>query len=1292
MTAPTEFLSLGKYNELNPVRDHIELHFVDLDPEDAVRRIHEELNARMDTERSRAIVFCHSRRATEEAAHAMNVLFADVDRFRAKAAHFHAGLEADARSSLVNRFKDGDVLVLFATKAFGMGMDIRNIHYAYHLGPSSTFEDYLQEVGRAGRDHDALEKAGFTNGERIKALCFATEDSYRKAQDRIQRDQVSWNDILNAFGIFREFFVRFNSGLGERLQAGYLPVPLNILSTSPQYRDRNQEPAGLYRTALYWMDRMGRMGSRYLVPALLEFKNDDRLDQAKTNTIPDEQVRRLHALVCEARNLGYAGQESTLVDGAYLIAQLGLTKRDDLFQIIIRARRQGHLTLKHEVRIDITELGRSEVLLRGGIENLTDGLWMVDAACSMANALIGSAKVYEAFEPEAEWLGQEWSTVIQGQLVDRFVAEMGGEEPVWQYLTTPSIRTMKQANEAFRIWLAGMDRSSQDRLRQMRRIVKGSALRMKCVFDLLRSEGAATCTSVIAEDNPSVRQRIVLKKAKKEVAGIMDRTTTDVRRLFEALHKIQGPVKDLGKVIIDAGLDERKFEEIEHCFVLLRKLGYIRFHGGLVPMAIEAELKDATPIGEQPGDEAVRTAYHDAIRLRKLRLIVLQAFSGIQDRSEQDDFIKEYFACRNADDIIALLELHLPKEKADAVLAAFREGALEEQVERLNSGQKAVYDADIRTNLCVKAGPGTGKTHTLVLRVARLIQKEHIPPNRILVLAYNRAVVEELKLRLKRLFTALGYHSLTRALKVQTFHGLMYSVLNRNGQVNVPMNEVKIRFAELMAEQGRAALGDYREVGFVFVDEFQDITAHRLATLKAIAPPGVACVTVIGDPNQSIYGYERVQDGAKGNIAPGPYYAKFNRLYGPQEMYLSLNYRSTQAIIATAMGTLPEGDRDLSLRSSRPFVTDLEDDSVTVVRDGDWTGSLNGLVASRKYDQIAVLFRSNRELYSAYPAANRIAAQADYHLRVKGSGAVYVKRREVAAALDMLRENPDAMEESVRRLEEQFPKWDASLLHEVRDAWKYYVEMVSQDQDQDQDGFRSFLADLTGREDGQLEELLRQYFGRTPRKEVILSTMHKAKGLEYQSVLLPPGNVAAPYGNHPNDMLGEAIAEERRVRYVACSRAKEKLVVHEGERERALNNGQANTTNNARGGLFVAPDNMNTVLSWKADQNRCAIVHRYIRDRVRVGDELSIRRLGNNYYVIHGDVEMELLMSSWVQGKLQAQQYVGLLVSAIVRYTADECQRYDLEKGKKYYQGWCPEAQAKGYIYMVEFHGEPKPI
>ncbi len=44
--------------------------------------------------------------------------------------------------------------MIVATKAFGMGVDISDIDRVYHVAPSSTFVDYIQEIGRAARDTD----------------------------------------------------------------------------------------------------------------------------------------------------------------------------------------------------------------------------------------------------------------------------------------------------------------------------------------------------------------------------------------------------------------------------------------------------------------------------------------------------------------------------------------------------------------------------------------------------------------------------------------------------------------------------------------------------------------------------------------------------------------------------------------------------------------------------------------------------------------------------------------------------------------------------------------------------------------------------------------------------------------------------------------------------------------------------------------------------------------------------------------------------------------------------------
>src|SRR5258707_1319874 len=65
---------------------------------------------------------------------------------------YHAGMEAEERTSVQHRFMTGDVDVIVATNAFGMGVDKADVRSVWHMAIPTSVEAYYQEAGRAGRD------------------------------------------------------------------------------------------------------------------------------------------------------------------------------------------------------------------------------------------------------------------------------------------------------------------------------------------------------------------------------------------------------------------------------------------------------------------------------------------------------------------------------------------------------------------------------------------------------------------------------------------------------------------------------------------------------------------------------------------------------------------------------------------------------------------------------------------------------------------------------------------------------------------------------------------------------------------------------------------------------------------------------------------------------------------------------------------------------------------------------------------------------------------------------------
>ena len=68
------------------------------------------------------------------------------------AAEFHGEMTANERMEIIKQYKSGEINMIFATNAFGMGIDIPDIRVVIHFMIPESAEQYYQEVGRAARD------------------------------------------------------------------------------------------------------------------------------------------------------------------------------------------------------------------------------------------------------------------------------------------------------------------------------------------------------------------------------------------------------------------------------------------------------------------------------------------------------------------------------------------------------------------------------------------------------------------------------------------------------------------------------------------------------------------------------------------------------------------------------------------------------------------------------------------------------------------------------------------------------------------------------------------------------------------------------------------------------------------------------------------------------------------------------------------------------------------------------------------------------------------------------------
>jgi len=501
--------------------------------------------------------------------------------------------------------------------------------------------------------------------------------------------------------------------------------------------------------------------------------------------------------------------------------------------------------------------------------------------------------------------------------------------------------------------------------------------------------------------------------------------------------------------------------------------------------------------------------------------------------------------------------------------------------------------------LLIIAGPGTGKTRTLVLRLLHLIRSGDVSPECCLAITFTRRAAKELERRIKKALPS------AESLAVHTFHSFGLQLLqeiNATPQaaalhiasepersamlaetLGVSLQEAERRLRRLQSIKSspmqsvaseelliyEAAMQqhgwvDYQDLilkplhalqrdallrekyssryEYICVDEFQDIDAAQYALIRMFANHGG--ITVIGDPNQAIYGFRGADSAA---------FSRFEQDFHQAEIIqLSSSYRCSAPILNSAVQVLActsdraseHAQRAVNLQSKSTHAeritvhqadTDRAEAEFVVKQLESMfgghnffsidSGRSNGGDTTLSFNDIAVLYRTEAQSEAVAAALSRCGLP--FELR---SHKPLLDRPTARQLASMLETSVDQ-----RPLRERAFTIVQTLISEGQvdsdEAWallRLIEPMLSSVAD-----VQTLIESLSvGIETDSWD----------PRAERIsLMTLHASKGLEFKVVFI----IACELGLLPLTFDGALAArdveEERRLLYVGMTRAKTRL-------------------------------------------------------------------------------------------------------------------------------------------------------
>lgn len=287
-----------------------------------------------------------------------------------------------------------------------------------------------------------------------------------------------------------------------------------------------------------------------------------------------------------------------------------------------------------------------------------------------------------------------------------------------------------------------------------------------------------------------------------------------------------------------------KVSVYEKALLYLNSMGAIKLEGGFLiyykPMNIKRLIMNNRKQFTKQDYEKLKTFYEG--KVQQIHIMGEYAQKMIQNYTLSINFVDDYFKLPNGE----FVSKYFPKRQKE-IKRPITPEKFRQVFGTLSTEQLQIIKDDKNNKILVAAGPGSGKTKVLVHKIASMLMLEDIKPEQFLMLTFSRAAALEFKARLKELMGDVAWF-----IDIFTYHSYCFNLLGRLGSID--KSEAIIEKTLDMIKNGDVPLEKISGKSVLVIDEFQDIAEDEYRLVSEIARiAGQIRIVAVGDDDQNIF-------------------------------------------------------------------------------------------------------------------------------------------------------------------------------------------------------------------------------------------------------------------------------------------------------------------------------------------------------------------------------------------------------------------------------------------------------